>query len=526
MSRAGKFIPGGAGRKTGAIGAPGSGKTGPIRAPVPDGGPSGGSSGKKMFTRGAGLVKPVAKSQRMPIVLMSAGVCCFLFLVAYYFVYLPEVQRAAAADQRALAARKELDDALAAQKKADEDRKKLQAAALATVIVDSHPSGASVTIGNSHKKTPATFSDVVPGAATVVIQAPGFRDYTQDITVAANKPLDLGTIELGQKVGNLSLSSPQSGVNYVLTGANNYEHDGQLPDKIQNLPVGDYQVTVQQRDWKLPPVAVTIHDQDNVQKEIKFPYGSLSITSTPAGATVRAGHTVLGKTPLSLPQVRPGDLNISVDLPPYTVQRFALTVPESGNVPKDVTLTKDKDFISACGMDMVWIPDGFWAGKYEVRQSEYETVAGSNPSAYRRPSRPVESITWEAANAFCEKLNQYERKAGKLPTGYHYSLPTESQWAIFSADADVNQAAMSRNGLSLTSTQEVGASEPNKFGLYDTLGNVWEWCFDTDDRGYHSLRGGGWLSSEENFPNADTRNIAVPKVSDHFTGFRVVLIPN
>jgi formylglycine-generating enzyme required for sulfatase activity len=85
---------------------------------------------------------------------------------------------------------------------------------------------------------------------------------------------------------------------------------------------------------------------------------------------------------------------------------------------------------------------------------------------------------------------------------------------------------MSRS-TTLSSTQDVGSSEPNKYGLYDTLGNVWEWCADAfDDRGDHSLRGGSWLSSMENFPNAETRSAGGPKYSDRFIGFRVVLVPN
>ena len=84
---------------------------------------------------------------------------------------------------------------------------------------------------------------------------------------------------------------------------------------------------------------------------------------------------------------------------------------------------------------------------------------------------------------------------------------------------------MSRSG-SLTSTKDVGASEPNKYGLYDTLGDVWEWCLDTyDDKGNHSLRGGSWLSSTENFPGPDARNGGAPNYMDRFTGFRVVLVP-
>lgn len=524
MSRAGKFIPGGAGRKTGTIGAAGSGKTGPIRAPsaTPGGDPPSGSR----FPKGTGLRVPVQKNQRLPIVIMSATVCCMLFIAAYFLVYLPEVRKAAEAEQSAALAKKQLADAEAAQKKAAEELLQKQNAALATITVDTKPTGANVTIGDSHKPTPATFTDVHPGPITILIQADGYRDYKQDFTVTAEKPTDLGTIELTQKTGNLSLTCPQEEVTYTLTGPGNYKHDGQIPDKLQNLPVGEYQLSPQLRDWKIPPIPITIHDQDNVQKEIKFPFASVSITSTPPGATVRMGHTILGKTPLSLPHIRPGGLDISVDLPPYTIQRFVLNVPEAATITKDVVLKQDKDFIAACGLPMVWIPDGgYWVGKYEVNQSEYEAIAGNNPSYFRRPNRPVEMVSWEAATAFCDKLTQFERKAGKLPVGYHYALPSESQWASFSADADINQAAMSRGGTSIPSTQDVGYSEPNKYGLYDTLGNVWEWCSDHDDRDNHSVRGGSWLSSNENFPSADTRNMAIPKSADRFTGFRVVLVP-
>ncbi len=527
MSRAGKFIPGGSGRKTTAVGVAGSGKTGPIRAPGAPGSkppPSEGDS-KRIFSKG-GLVKPVSKGQRFPIVLMSAMVSCMLFGAAYYFAYLPEVHKAADANQQMINAQKKIADMQAAEQKAHELALQQKNNARATIVLSSKPLGANVTIGDAHKQTPATFNDILPGAVTVLIQAEGYRDYKQDLTVTADKPTDLGTIELVQKAGNLSLTSPQHDVSYTLTGPGDYKHDGQLPDKLQNLPVGDYQITASQNDWKLQPTIFTIHDQENAQKEIKFPYASLSITSTPSGATVRTGHTILGKTPLSLPQVKPGDLDLSVDLPPYTVQRLSVTLPEADTVSKDVRLKLDKDFIAACGMDMVWISDGYWAGKYEVRQSEFETVAGFNPSFFRKPNRPVESVSWETATAFCEKLTQFERKAGKLPAGYHYALPSEPQWDAISADADINQAIMSRGGTTLSSTQDVGASEPNKYGLYDTLGNVWEWCLGVDDKGNHSLRGGGWLSSTENFPSADTRNMAIPKTVDRFTGFRVVLVPN
>jgi hypothetical protein len=520
MSRAGKFIPGGGGNK--------AGRSDPIRAPEPGAPPDPASGGKRPFGKGSGLNKPVPKKQKLPIVVMSA-LCCLLIslLAGYMLAYLPAIRSRDAALKQAQEEKMQIDIDKANEQKAKDDALTLLTTARGTLSVDSTPDGATVTLGDFRKMTPAHFTDIMPGTFPILIQADGYEDYRQEVTITADKPADLGTIALVPKTGNLSLSSPQSEVTYKVTGPGDYNHEGQLPDKLENLPVGDYLITVAQEDWKLSPMAVTIHDHDNIDKEIKFPYASVSIVSTPPGATVRDGRTVLGKTPLSLTQLRPRDLHLSLDLPPYTLHRLDLHVPDFGNMTKQVALRQGKDFIAACGMPMVWIPDaGFWAGKYQVRQSDFEAVTGDDPSTFRRPSRPVETISWDGAMAFCDKLNQYEAKAGRLPQGYRYTLPKESQWETFSADADIDLAATSRV-TTLSSTQDVGYSEPNKYGIYDSIGNVWEWCLDDyDDKGDHSLRGGCWLSSEEHFPSAETRSAGGPKYTDQFTGFRVVLVPN
>jgi hypothetical protein len=529
MSRAGKFIPGGGG------GAGKARRTGPIRAPdpsapapdpnVPPGTPA--SGGKKPFAKGS-LVKPVAKSQRLPIAILSGFMCCVLISAGWYFLaYLP-AQRQIKEMQAELA--KEQSDAAQKAKDAEAARLKAiaeQAAQRGILTADSNPTGATVTMGDSSGTTPIKFANLIPGTYPLVIHLDGYEDYKQDVTIAADQPTDLGTIALVEKAGNFSLTSPQTGVTYKMTGPGDYEHDGQVPDKLDKLPAGDYMITATQQDWTLPPMPITIHDHDNLQKDIKFPYANVSLSSVPPGATVRDGRTVLGQTPLSLTQFRPRDLHLSIDLPPYAVQRVDIHVPDFGNVIKQVTLHQDKDFIAASGMPMVWIPDsGLWVGKYLVRQSDFEPVADYNPSSFRGAALPVETISWESAMAFCQKLTDSERKAGKLPQGFHYTLPKESEWEVFSADANIDLAATSRINT-LTSTQNAGYSEPNKYGVYDSIGNVWEWCLDDfDDKGDHSLRGGCWLSSTADFPNAQTRNAGGPKYADRFTGFRVVLVPD
>jgi len=527
MSRAGKFIPGGSNKAK---------RTGPIRAPDPQspgsapGAPGGGGGGdgkKKMLSVG-GLRKPISKSQKWPVYAMSAFVIVLLVSIAWYiFGYLPMKHQAEQAiiDANANAA------ALQAEKdkeaKEEHDRQLALLAAKGVVTVDSNPSSAKVTIGDNIKTTPARIDGLAFGDYDVTIQLEGYEDYKGKVTVTSTSPIDLGVIKLDQKAGDLSLASPQSNVTYTLTGPNGYNSKGSVPDKVSKLPIGDYTLTASQGDWTLPSMPVSITDGNTTAKEIKFPYAKVTITSTPNGATVRQGRTVLGTTPLTLPQIRPTDMHLTLDLPPYTIAALDLHITDFAVIKQNVPLAQGKDFIAAAGMPMVWIADGgYWAAKYPFRQKDYEKVAGYNPSFFRGANLPVEQISWESATAFIQKLNDYEGKAGKLPVGFHYSLPTESQWDQFNADADITMAALSSN-TPLNSTQNVGYSAPNKYGLYDTLGNVWEWCLDNyDDKGDHSLRGGTWLSLPDNFPNAATRQGGPPKDAEKFIGFRVVLVPN
>ena len=77
----------------------------------------------------------------------------------------------------------------------------------------------------------------------------------------------------------------------------------------------------------------------------------------------------------------------------------------------------------------VTITRGFCMGKYEVSQSEYLNVMGTNPSTFAgNPSLPVETVSWNEASAYCAALTAKKRNEGRLPAGYMYRLPTEAEW--------------------------------------------------------------------------------------------------
>jgi formylglycine-generating enzyme required for sulfatase activity len=140
----------------------------------------------------------------------------------------------------------------------------------------------------------------------------------------------------------------------------------------------------------------------------------------------------------------------------------------------------------------VIIRRGFWMGKHEVTQGEYEAVMGNNPSQFKgNPNRPVEQVSWFNARDYCVKLTERERLAGRIAPNSLYRLPTEAEWEYacragtstrFSYGDDpgltdfVDHAWYGPN--SDGQTHPVGQKLPNRWGLHDMHGNVSEWCQD------------------------------------------------
>ena len=129
----------------------------------------------------------------------------------------------------------------------------------------------------------------------------------------------------------------------------------------------------------------------------------------------------------------------------------------------------------------VVLTKGFYLGKYEVTQEEYEKVIGHNPSEFQGKNLPVEMVSWKDSVAFCKTLTRKERKRG-----WEFTLPTEAQWeyacragtttayswgdSITTSDANHNR--------NLGQTTNVGQYSANPWGFYDMHGNVREWCQD------------------------------------------------
>lgn len=218
----------------------------------------------------------------------------------------------------------------------------------------------------------------------------------------------------------------------------------------------------------------------------------------------------------------------------------------------------------------VTISNGFWLFDTPCTQSLWQAVMGENPSWFRSPERPVEQVSWTDVQEFLKRLN------AQIP-GLNLMLPTEAEWeygcragadtASANGDLDIlgeyNAPALDpiawyggnsgvgfelENGLDSTGWQEkqvahtragthpVARKAANCWGLYDMLGNVWEWCRDgqrpyraesltdpcgpTGSRTDRLLRGGSWSSPASEVRAAYREALFPPGTRDASFGFR------
>jgi formylglycine-generating enzyme required for sulfatase activity/tRNA A-37 threonylcarbamoyl transferase component Bud32 len=193
----------------------------------------------------------------------------------------------------------------------------------------------------------------------------------------------------------------------------------------------------------------------------------------------------------------------------------------------------------------------FLMGKYPVTQAQWRAVMGNDPSYFNGDNLPVEQVSWNDCNNFCQQISQ--------KTGKEFRLPSEAEWeyacragtttpfyfgeTITTELANYNGEYIYQNeskGVYRQETTEVGQFSPNSFGLYDLHGNVWEWCADDYYNNYQGapsdgsvwlknnsnsvLRGGSWYYNPDycRSANRDNGNAERDKRNNN-VGFRLVV---
>lgn len=201
----------------------------------------------------------------------------------------------------------------------------------------------------------------------------------------------------------------------------------------------------------------------------------------------------------------------------------------------------------------VRISKPFYLGATEVTQGEWETVMGTAPwkgkeRVMEGDAYPASFVSWEDAAEFCERLSQRE--------GLEYRLPTEAEWEFacrggtttayhFGADAsrlgDYDWYFGNASLVQVNYAKRVAQKKPNRLGLFDMHGNVWEWCSDWYAADYYMAspmvdpsgpvatesrvgRGGSWCDVATSCRSA-MRDWNSPSARSDFQGFRVALVP-
>jgi eukaryotic-like serine/threonine-protein kinase len=190
---------------------------------------------------------------------------------------------------------------------------------------------------------------------------------------------------------------------------------------------------------------------------------------------------------------------------------------------------------------------GFYLGRYVVTQAQYLMLITGNPGQWINAKLPIDKVSWHNAQLFCQKLSA---KVGKI-----YRLPSEAEWEYacraqttspFSCGETITTDLANFDGNFNYSDEPkgqyrerpmpVGSFPPNKFGLHDMHGNVWEWCADNwhenylgapqngsswnDNNETRVLRGGSWNNIPKNCRSASRNSLSVNNQSNS-VGFRI-----
>ncbi|HET9240676.1 MAG TPA: formylglycine-generating enzyme family protein [Oligoflexus sp.] len=182
----------------------------------------------------------------------------------------------------------------------------------------------------------------------------------------------------------------------------------------------------------------------------------------------------------------------------------------------------------------------FLISRFPVTQELYAAVLQRDPSCFKGARRPVETVSWFDAAAFCNRLSEIlglrpcylvnSEGADIDESANGFRLPSEAQWE-YACRADSGKVRYGEideiawyAGNSEGCTHDVGLKAPNGWGVYDMLGNVWEWCedlYDVEVYGtYRVFRGGGW-NDEERGCLASNRRRSHPTYAIDDLGFRI-----
>ena len=483
-----------------------------------------------------------------------------------------------------------------------------------TLTVTSTPSGADIYVDNAWiGKTPLTSYEVDTGGqherqVTMGLVLAGYKSRMTQLTLRSGQhtPLDVHLEKFIPRTGMVTVTSTPSGASVYIDGdligqtpLSNYEIDtgAQREKQIEvRLELSGYENHVTQLTLKGGQ-----HTPWDVRLEKFIPrIGTLTVTSTPSGASVYIDGVLIGPTPLHDYEIDTGgerkkQVEVGLELLGYRNHVAKITLEGGRQTPWDVRLEKILEIQKAtvpsgfAPKGMALIPagefqmgtnkgefdekpvhtiyvDAFYMDVYEVTNAQYKAFIDATPqwrkdyipsryhdgnylkhwtrNSYGRGDHPVVYVSWYGAMAYAEW-------AGKR-------LPTEAEWEKAARGGLLDKKYPWGNSLNSNKAEyrsggpaAVGTYPPNKYGLYDMVGNVWEWCLDvydedfykmsprrnpiagntsiaqvtnnfTNDKAPRVMRGGAWDSRGRSVLRSADRLPSKPMLTNKNSGFRCV----
>lgn len=381
----------------------------------------------------------------------------------------------------------------------------------------------------------------LPGRHEFRIEAEGFQPTNISFTFVSKQRTPV-SVQMPPELLPVTLSSDPSGAEfYDVAGNALVRHEA-----VTAVPAGSHRFAASLAryptlGWVTNNFTV-IKGQANASV-FRFQYTLLVLTSSPPRAKVYeisadgrtnflgvadTGSNYIKKPgPITLEFVKDDGTGTNRNREKFIMEPRLQQVGTYFRPPKPPPLT------NSVGIVFEWIPrqgtnGGYWVGKFEITQAQYQSVMSTNPSTFKNgdPAKlPVETVSLEDARRFCRELTARDQTYLRQQSseGWIYALPTDAQWSYFAAKTPLTSAVTSEKGKKLNAAN-IGSLPGNEFDLHDVRGNVWEWCAEGKFRGaaYNTFTGG--LGAKP--LDIEYRLTPVANMPAAFNGgFRCVLVP-
>lgn len=434
----------------------------------------------------------------------------------------------------------------------------------ADVTIMTDPSGAMVVLDDRMERSPATFRSLAPGKYPLRVMLPDY-DPLETVFNVPPAPSAPPVFKLARSRGSAQLTSIPPGAKLELRRAGESPRHARTPALLRDLPTGPYEVVAKEGDWELKG-HLEVKRGEVTLKAFRFANGSAKIISAPGGAMVSLGGKELGRTPLLLDEVKPGEVSYHLQLEGFKPAEVRGTISPNeqtflaSRLEKKLSPVRGKAWENSLGMRFVAVA-AWHMSAWETRVRDwaaFTAATGRAPTTVDFPQTendPAVKVNWSDAMAFCQWLTEKERRENFLDESERYRLPTDAEWSEAAGLPNEEGATPEeRDGRERTqfpwgtawppprdagnygqienrndghpATAPAGSFAPNAAGIYDLGGNVWEWCFDLYKPGsrWGVLRGGSWSNTRRGELLTSYRNVVERSERDVIYGFRCVLI--